>query len=157
MANDFVKTITTAAGTTYDIQDARLTVTAADAGKVVSVDENGNLMLVGSGTKLYKHHVTFKFITSGGSQLDWEIYYFDTSSIPCGSLDDFNDIRNSPNYIFGHGFNRSSWNEFMLAFDPVTYKLYEYNIIVPNSAIEFECQELTDSNVSDWLDTVTLL
>ena len=62
MANDFVKTITTATGTTYDLQDARLTVTAADAGKVVSVDSNGNLSLTtpSGGTKLYQHNLTGK-------------------------------------------------------------------------------------------------
>ena len=60
MANDFVNTITTSNGTTYDVQDKRLTVTAADAGKVVSVDENGNLSLItpSSGTKLYRHLIT---------------------------------------------------------------------------------------------------
>lgn len=57
MANDFVNTITTSNGTTYDVQDKRLTVTAADAGKVVSVDSNGNLSLVNpsGGTQLYEH------------------------------------------------------------------------------------------------------
>ena len=57
MANDFVNTITTNDGTTYDVQDKRLEVTAADAGKVVSVDSNGNLSLVSGGTKLYRHQV----------------------------------------------------------------------------------------------------
>ena len=57
MANDFVNTITTSNGTTYDVQDKRLTVTAADAGKVISVDSNGNLSLTTptGGTKLYRH------------------------------------------------------------------------------------------------------
>ena len=60
MPNDFVNTITTKDGTTYNVQDKRLTVTAADAGKVVSVDSNGNLSLTtpSSGTKLYRHLIT---------------------------------------------------------------------------------------------------
>lgn len=61
MANDFVNTITTSSGTTYDVQDKRLTVTAADAGKVVSVDENSNLTLTtlsSGGTRLFKHKLS---------------------------------------------------------------------------------------------------
>jgi len=45
MANDFVNKVTLENGTTYDVQDARLVVTSADAGKVISVDENGNIVL----------------------------------------------------------------------------------------------------------------
>lgn len=43
---------------TFEIQDSRLEVTVADAGKMVSVDEEGNLSLVpapSGGTKLYLH------------------------------------------------------------------------------------------------------
>lgn len=54
MANDFVNTITTSNGTTYDVQDKRLTATAADAGKVVIVDANGNLVLEEPSGKLSK-------------------------------------------------------------------------------------------------------
>lgn len=57
MANDFINTITTKDGITYDVQDKRLEVTAADVGKVVSVDESGNLTLTSGGTKLYKHSI----------------------------------------------------------------------------------------------------
>lgn len=69
MKNDFVNTITTSNGTTYDVQDKRLTVTAADAGKVVSVDENGNLTLSepSSGTKLYCHEVHITVIGFGNT------------------------------------------------------------------------------------------
>ena len=59
MANDFVNTITTKDGTIYNVQDKRLEVTAADAGKVVSVDNNGNLTLSepSAGTQLYLHTI----------------------------------------------------------------------------------------------------
>ena len=60
MPNDFVNTITTQSGITYDVQDKRLTVTTADAGKVVAVDNNGNLSLItpSGGTKLYEHRLS---------------------------------------------------------------------------------------------------
>ena len=45
MPNDYVNKMITQSGTEYDIHDKRLTVTAADAGKVVSVDSNGDLTL----------------------------------------------------------------------------------------------------------------
>lgn len=63
-------------GTLHDIHDKRLSVTAADVGKVVSVDENGDIALIEGGTKLYKHviplvnstdNVTLTIISTDGN------------------------------------------------------------------------------------------
>lgn len=79
MSNDYVKTITTSDGTTYDIRDARLIVTAADAGKVVIVDSSGNLTLseISGGTKLYKHEVSV-----GASYEEYKFEFVSTDKTP---------------------------------------------------------------------------
>jgi hypothetical protein len=69
MANDFINTITTKDGTAYDVQDKRLTVTAADVGKVVAVDENGNLTLTRRNAKLYQHRISFDAANTNAGSL----------------------------------------------------------------------------------------
>ena len=82
MANDFVNTITTKDGTTYNVQDKRLEVTAADAGKIVSVNEQGELTLVSaptSGTQLYQHIIELE-VTSEGESYTATLRLINTSS-----------------------------------------------------------------------------
>lgn len=60
--DNFVNKIKTKDGSEYNIQDQRLSVTPEDAGKMVAVNESGELTLVdvpSGGTKLYKHAISF--------------------------------------------------------------------------------------------------
>lgn len=61
------------AGKVYDIHDTRLEVTEADVGKVVSVNEEGELTLVDApsgGTKLYRHELHNQNYTISGYFID---------------------------------------------------------------------------------------
>lgn len=53
--SNYVDQIQDKEGTLHDIQDKRLVASAEDVGKIVSVNENGQLVLVENNAKLYRH------------------------------------------------------------------------------------------------------
>ena len=144
MANDFVNTITTSNGTTYDVQDKRLTVTAADAGKVVAVDSNGDLSLItpSGGTKLYKHKLSITH-SSGGtnitvlSTLATQITSLSGLSQPL--ITNLSRVTNQPGFM---GFGEA----YFAANDTYSYNLFSF--------INGSFTDLTITSISD---TVTEL
>jgi len=78
-----------------NINDSRLAVTSADIGKIVGVNDNGELALIpSSGTKLYRHEISI----SGNKTL---IYY-------CNIKEAFTKIESVHN-SFNNGFSKSKY------------------------------------------------
>lgn len=81
----FVNKIKTKDGQEYDIQDKRLIATAEDVGKVLTVNEEGNLEFkeASGGTKLYKHEVNAESSTGSGNQ---RLIFISTISTPFSNV-----------------------------------------------------------------------